>query len=1139
MQRFVEGLRRILTEKDEGGRMKDEEKIEHRRQNIEEDALSTINSQLSTPDSSFILHPSSLPSPLVLFVDEIDAVLSLPFSADEFFAGIRECYNRRAQEPDFARLTFCLLGVATPADLIRDTRTTPFNIGKRIELRDFTPDEAAPLAQGLGKKRRKEKGESLGTGAFSFLLSPFSCTTLLKRVLYWTNGHPYMTQRLCREIAEQQAQGIVTIADVDRMCERLFLSKAAQESDDNLAFARNRLLKSEADLPTLLDLYAQVWAGKRVRDDETNPLCSILRLSGVVAVKDGLLRVRCRIYDTVFDRNWIRAHLPDAELRRQKRAFRRGLLLAGGLASLILSAMTALTLWAIHNEGMASVAARVAISETARADQNASEALSNLRLANQKTQEAQESALAERHSAEVAKRSEMAKTAALIFAQKAEKKAGEQARKAQQAAASERKQRRDATRSAHIANAARKAETIAKTAALRSAADARRRAEEADRNLYVADMALIQRDWETSNIGNLRELLDQTRARGRGMFEWGYWNWLCHRDQLTLNGHAGVVNSVAFSPDGKRLVTGSHDKTAKVWDAQTGKEIFTCKGHTSAVLSVSISPDGRRIATGSEDKTARLWDAQTGKALLTLNGHAGVVKSVTFSPDSKRLVTGSWDHTAKVWNAITGQELFTLKGHDNSVNSVAYSPDGTRIATSGGDNTVKVWDAATGKALNTLLVGAADSVAFVSDSKHLVISGNGETVYVWDVAAGRILRGLRGHAGRITSVAFSPYLGIVAGCENSPAIVWRAEDSKDGTAWGAEDRMALTFKGHKYPVMAVAISPDGKRIATGSMDSTAKIWTMQSSQECLTLGSELGAVYAIAFTPDGKRAVTGGNKFALWDGTTGKQILTPIQGFAKREEIRAAVFSPDGKRLVTGSTDYTAKVWEVATGRELLTLKGHTSSVTFTAFSPDGKRIITSSDDATVRVWDANTGRELLRLKTDTGNFHPAALSSDGKRIVTGGRNRVVKVWDAATGRELLSLTSRELPGFEGFPVAVRAVAFSPNGKQLAASNEDGTVRVWNMATGKELFILKGYASVVNSVAFSPDCKRIATGSADNTVKMWDAQTGQELLTLKGFAGPGELQVVAFSPDGKRLVIGTQGGAKMWFADDTRIAPAP
>jgi hypothetical protein len=240
---------------------------------------------------------------LVIFVDEIDAVRSLRFSTDEFFAGIREFYNRRPEDPELNRLTFCLLGVATPSDLIRDTRTTPFNIGQRIELTDFTELEAAPLATGLHRDGRVT-------------------TDLLKRILHWTGGHPYLTQRLCSEVVANP--DVTRPAGVDRLCEALFFSTRAKEKDDNLLFVRDRLLRSDTDLATLLELYKQVRTHQRIRDDETDFFVSVLRLSGITRVVEGYLSVRNRIYYRVFDKEWVSAHMPDAEKKRQRQAYRRG-----------------------------------------------------------------------------------------------------------------------------------------------------------------------------------------------------------------------------------------------------------------------------------------------------------------------------------------------------------------------------------------------------------------------------------------------------------------------------------------------------------------------------------------------------------------------------------------------------------------------------------------------------------------------------------------------------------------------------------------------------------------------------------------------------------------------------------------------
>src|SRR5262245_23918714 len=293
---------------------------------------------------------------VVIFIDEIDAVRNLPFSTDEFFAGIRELYNARAEDAGLELLTFCLLGVATPSDLISDTRTTPFNIGRRIDLRDFTPPEASLLARGL---RRDEKTNA----------------ALLKRVLYWTGGHPYLTQRLCQAVGEDA--GVEDAPGVDRRCAEMFLSPQARARDDNLLFVRERLLRSEVDLAGLLSLYAEARRRKRVRYEETDPFISVLRLSGVARRNDsagGMLSVRNRIYERVFDQAWIMEHIPGNDWRRQRAAYRRGVRRTLGVAAVVVAIIASLAFAAIQQSDRAGAEARRADDNFQRASLSAHEA---------------------------------------------------------------------------------------------------------------------------------------------------------------------------------------------------------------------------------------------------------------------------------------------------------------------------------------------------------------------------------------------------------------------------------------------------------------------------------------------------------------------------------------------------------------------------------------------------------------------------------------------------------------------------------------------------------------------------------------------------------------------------------------------
>jgi eukaryotic-like serine/threonine-protein kinase len=679
--------------------------------------------------------------------------------------------------------------------------------------------------------------------------------------------------------------------------------------------------------------------------------------------------------------------------------------------------------------------------------------------------------------------------------------------------------------------------------------------EKARLNAYIAHINLAWREWDEWHTSRARELLDGERPKAdesdlRG-FEWHYLDRLLHSDLLTFRGHAGYVSAVAFSPDSKRIASGSWDQTVKLWDAATGKEALTLRGHAGAVFAVAFSPDGQRIASVggeySKPGEVKVWDAATGKEALTLRGHAGYVSGVAFSPDGKRIASAGGlpgkPGEVKVWDAATGQEALTLRGHTGPVFAVVFSPDGKRIASGGWDRMVNVWDAATGQEVRSLRghTGNVSAVAFSPDSQRIASASLDKSVMLWDAATGREALTLRGHAGEIRAVAFSPdgkRIASAGGVFGTPGEmkVW-------DTATGQEVR---SLRGHTGLVSAVAFSPDGKRIASGSWDQTVKLWDA-TDLGTLSLRGHRSYVTAVAFSPDGKRIASGSDDatIKLWDAATGREALT-LRGHASY--VSGVAFSPDGKRFASagGSPEvvtvpagsvWTAgrspdkpgeiEVWDAATGKEALTLRGHDALVTAVAFSPDGKRIASGSWDRTVRVWDAATGREALTLRGHRGAVEAVAFSPDGKRIASGSADRMVKLWDAATGREALTL--------RGHTGSVIAVAFSPDGTRIASAgglhDEPGEIEVWDTATGKETLTVRGHTGPVLAVAFSPDGKRIASGSRDRTVKLWDAATGQEALSLRGHAG--EIRAVAFSPDGKR--IASAGGVLGKLAGDIRL----
>ncbi|KAB5591588.1 Lissencephaly-1 [Ceratobasidium theobromae] len=587
-----------------------------------------------------------------------------------------------------------------------------------------------------------------------------------------------------------------------------------------------------------------------------------------------------------------------------------------------------------------------------------------------------------------------------------------------------------------------------------------------------------------------------------------------------------VVLSVAFSPDGTRIISGSSDNTIEVWDGQTGKMLLNpLQGHTGSVTSVAFSPDSTRIVSGSDDETIRVWDGQTGKmALDPLQGHTYSVNSVAFSPDGTRIVSGSEDRTIRLWDGQTGKMLLDpLRGHTSSVSSVAFSPDGTRIVSGSYDKTIRVWDGQTGKMVLDPLQGhtnIVESVAFSPDSTRIVSGSRDKTIRLWDGQTGKMLLDpLRGHTSSVSSVSFSPdSTRIVSGSYDKTIRVWDGQTGK----------MVLDpLQGHTNWVYSVAFSPDGTRIVSGSRDNTIRVWDGQTGNMVLDpLQGHTGSVNSVAFSPDGTRIVSGSydKTIWVWDGQTGKMVLDPLQGHT--DSVNSVAFSPDGIRIVSGSRDNTIRVWDGQTGNMVLDpLQGHTSSVISVAFSPDGTRIVSGSYDKTIRVWGGQTGKMLLDpLQGHTNWVYSVAFSPDSKRIVSGSRDNIIRVWDGQTGKMVLD-------PLQGHTNSVKSAAFSPDGTRIVSGSEDRTIRVWDAQTGKMLLDpLQGHTNVVESVAFSPDSTQIVSGSWDNTIRVWDGQTGKMLLDpLQGHTN--SVKSVAFSPDGTRIVSGSSDKTiRVWQA---------
>lgn len=473
--------------------------------------------------------------------------------------------------------------------------------------------------------------------------------------------------------------------------------------------------------------------------------------------------------------------------------------------------------------------------------------------------------------------------------------------------------------------------------------------------------------------------------------------------------HGVWVSTVAFSADGARVVTASHDHTAQVWDAASGTPIGERLRHDRPVVSASFDTDGARVLTASEDGTAQLWDATTGRAVGSPIRHDGPVLAAAFATDGATVLTTGSDATARLWDARTGTTGDTVLRHDEglSITRAAFSPDGTRVATAG-----------------RLDPG-------LSDTERLRRRDEQSVTRLWDVASGRSVGAAMVHADSVNAVRFAPdgMLRLVTASDDGTARVW---DGSTGAAVGA----ALT---HDGPVLTAAFSGDGRRVVTASADGTARVWDTASGQPVGLPMQHGNDVLSAAFSPDGSQVVTGSanGRIRLWNAATGAERAAQHNQDAP---VIAVAFTANGSRIVTSSDAYS-QVWDVATWQTVGPRIRHDGAVHPPAVGPDAAVMVTTSTADVAGVWDIGRPRPSVRwdLRREDAVV-AAALSHDG-RLVTASEDGTARVWSARTRQEV------------GLPLrhdtAVRWAVFSPDDMRVLTLAADGAARLWDVPTGR------------------------------------------------------------------------------------------
>jgi WD40 repeat protein len=1039
-------------------------------------------------------------SPVVIFVDEIDTTLSLTFT-DDFFASIRYFYQARVRLPEFQRLTFVLVGVATPGDLIRDPARTPFNIGQRLEMTDFTFEEALPLAQGLN-------------------VPPDDATQVLRWVLKWTGGHPYLTQRLCRVITEQRGEIDWNEDKIDELVANTFFGEKS-EQDNNLQFVRDMLTRRVLNLEEVLMTYREIRLEKNpVLDQEQSVSKSHLKLSGVVKREGRALKVRNSIYRTVFDEKWIKEYLPVNWAKRLRQAFR--LIMAISVLALV---MGGLAIYALIQQG--------------EANKQADEARNQRNVAENQRQEAEIA----RNQADRLRRS--AEAQSLAFQSETQTDPELSLLLSIEAASRIQDEKLDDTGGQVEAALRQNLASYTPNIALRSPATI----------IYTVKFSPDGKRLVTAG--------DDGYAR---VYETG-----TSREIMALGGKFGRMYEAIFSPDGSLISTIDEKGNTILYDAKTGKQqgdIISCNCQISYQ---EFSPDGKWLAQGLDNvnRLVRVLEVATGKVLWQEWDGAGNIVStvfspdgkwlasasgekfflydltststpplkpykipsafngavngnIVFSPDSRKLVFTNNDYTAHILDTTTGKFTFTLR-HTSFINNVSFTPDGKKILTACSDKTVKVWETETGKELYTYLghTAAVQDVILSPDGNLAVSTGNDSSIRVWDYTNGKEVAVLNGHSGALSGTSHHGALSF------SPDGKWLASGANDGTArlwdWQTISQKKLILTGNTNRLNTATYSSDGKTIFTIANNNLPRLYDSQTGRQILTLSGHIPHVmvglwfYPGALSPDGNLAVTtigfNDNTARIWDIVSGKELVA-----LDDEEYPQFTSTQDNKFVAGARKDFSLEIWDFVTDKLLLNgMTGHNGEITGLAFSPDDRYLASASRDQTVRVWDTNNGKTLTVLQGHNAAVLSLDFSPDGKYLVTAGADKTLRLWNTITWQPETVMT--------GHTAEVRSVLFSPDGQTVFSGSSDGTVRKWDVTTGQEMLVFRGHTGAINNVAVSSDGKRIATASDDSTARVWDAQNGSEQLILKGHTGA--VTAVCFKLNSSNRVY--TGGADKTF----------
>lgn len=1038
---------------------------------------------------------------IVIFVDEIDAVQRQSFRLDDFFTQIRYFYDHRSHDSRYNRLTFALLGVASPNDLMREHSGISMNSGGvEINLTGFELTQTQPLQRGL-------EGVTDAPG------------DVMQEILAWTDGQPFLTQKVCNLIVQEE-----TSLNVEEIINRYIIQDwVVQDEPEHLRSIRNRILDDDKrHTARLLELYRDILNDGSI-EAENSFEHKELRLSGLVIQQDNQLRVFNRVYRNVFNLEWVNQQLDELPPQFYARAIKQWANSANSRKARETYLLKGKKLeeaqeWAfgrslrvedyqfleksqrsqanrmIQNSVIISAGIVTASLFVATiTSRQVVEARRDTEIAQQEAQKANQDALrAEQREQESNERLQQAND--LLASVETERDQAEKERNQAQVeqiqAKAERDQAQTEREQADIervqAQTEREQAEIARTQATEERDIANRETAEATyaRNVALGEVAIARQDLTVAQAGtqlerqgndalarfeadqvaglvaameatvSLKELVDSNDLSLadypatspifalREMFE-QLWQVDIVADQKEL------ISSAKFNPSGDLIISTSADNIVRLFD--TSGNLLTYFGeHQDRIHSVQFHPTESKILTASANGTARLWDT-SGQTLAILKGHQGDVYQAVFSPNGEYIATASADDTARIWNS-SGETIAVLDRHQADVRHISFSPDSQYVAVTSADGVVGIWNLS-GQPLGILQIGRiAHNATFSPDGEFLVTASDDQTVQLWNWKELIELRQQHGY-----SIVKSTYVGLDrhnSGSAMDQTIAY-TEDGWFDISTDITPATYIELGGRCAEIcgLEVEISPNSQYLLLTSKDS-------------LMLGDDIAAVF-----------------------DRSGHCVTTLRGH--NNSIWAGRFSADSQRIVTVSSDATARVWDL-TGRQLTVLMGHREAVFDAQFSPDGNHLLTYSMDKTLRIWHFAKSRPPLLTNYPCLNsslnqcFTDAKFSPNGQQVITIPVDQnIAELWD---------LTGQKTATLQGHHDRLYKAEFSHNGQRIITTSLDNTARVWTQ-DGQLLSTLRDHGDYIDDAHISSNGDYIVTMGNDYSVHLWKAE-GEQIASF-------------------------------------------